>query len=201
MTSQQTALTRGDRIALFAFVAAGAAIAAGSAITAIARIIEIARGTDVPVLVEFTGQNATIAHSGGNLDLAIEQGVVLADSLDPIAIVPGILGQLTFLLTILTIVATLVLLSRNILRGRVFSRGNTRLVMIAGVGGLAGFSLAKFFDTMLANAAIAEAAPGLDNLVMTIAPFTLILGAFAIAAVGTAFTVGDRLQRDTEGLV
>ncbi len=52
-----------------------------------------------------------------------------------------------------------------------------------------------------AYAAIAEAAPGLDNLVMTIAPFTLILGAFAIAAVGTAFTVGDRLQRDTEGLV
>lgn len=200
MNTTQTSITRGDRVGIVVFIVAGAAIALWSTIAAAVRILEITRGTAVPVLVEFRGQDAGVTYAGGSVDLQLDQATVVAD-LDPIAIVPGILGQLMFLLAILTIVTTLVLLSRNILRGRVFSRGNTRLVMIAGIGGLVGFSLAHFFNTMLANAAIAQVAPELENAVMSLAPFTFILAAFVIATVGTAFTVGDRLQRDTEGLV
>ena len=40
-----------------------------------------------------------------------------------------------------------------------------------------------------------------DNVILSVDPFALILAAFVAALLGTVFAVGERLQRDTEGLV
>jgi tetrahydromethanopterin S-methyltransferase subunit E len=40
-----------------------------------------------------------------------------------------------------------------------------------------------------------------DNAILSINPFALILGAFIAALLSTVFAVGERLQRETEGLV
>ena len=92
--------------------------------------------------------------------------------------------------------------TRSTVSGRIFGRGRTALVATAGITGLLGFASVRFFDNMLANATVARITDnGIDNAVMSVQPFTFILGAFVIALICTVFSIGDRLQRDTDGLV
>jgi hypothetical protein len=96
----------------------------------------------------------------------------------------------------------LLLLAWSVLQDRVFSRRNTTLVVTAGITGLLGVAAHPFFGNMAANGAFAELSEGtFDNIVMTIEPAALLFAAFVAALAATVFTVGERLQRDTEGLV
>jgi hypothetical protein len=209
--SHQNRPSRGDRWSIIAFSIVGFAIAAWITLTAVLRIITLATGTNVPVRVEFVDGAADVALSDGSatVPVQIDGGVLLAPQLTPIAIVPGILGQLALIITVVTIVGCLLLLSRSIIGGRVFGRRNTALVATAGLTGLIGAAVARFFDNMLANATVSLMTDNrLETAVLTVEPFTWILAAFIVAVIMTAFTVGDRLQRDkatlekeTEGLV
>jgi len=196
-------LTRGDRSALIGFCVAGLAIAAYFVVFSTLRIIELARGTDVPVLVEFVDAPVQIPlTTGDSVAAGLDRATLTASALPPIAAVPGIIGQVIQILTILAVIGCLILLARGILSGHVFSRRNTALVMTAGITGLVGFAAVQFFDNMLANATVAVVTDnGIDNAVITVEPFTFILAAFIIAVIGTAFVIGEKLQRETEGLV
>lgn len=203
-TPKQTTLSRGDSGALIGFVLSGIAIAAWSTIASVMRIVELARGTDVPVSIEFFSQETVIDLEAGSdtVPLALNSGVLTAPQLTPLATVPGIIGQVVSIVTVLTVIGCLTLLARSILRGRVFSRRNTRLILTAGFTGLVGIAASTFFESMLSNATVHIVTDNtIRNSVLTVEPFTFILGAFIIAVIGTAFAVGDRLQRETEGLV
>lgn len=200
----QAPLTKGDKAGLIGFCIAGAAIAVWVTVFCVQRIIELSRGTDVPVLVEFTGTEvqAPLTSGGGSVALGLDRATLTAASLPPIATVPGIIGQVIQILTIVVVIACLILLAQSTLRGRIFSRRNTALVMTAGLTGLVGFAAVRFFDNMLANAAVNVVTDNaIDNAVITVEPFTFILAAFIISVIGTAFVIGDKLQRETEGLV
>lgn len=211
MSTSQDVPARGDRWSIVAFSIVGFAIAAWIGISAAMRIIVLASGTNVPVTVEFVDgvADVTLADGSATVPVELDRGILVAPQLTPIAIVPGILGQLVLILTVVTIVGCLLLLSRGIIGGRVFSRRNTALVATAGLTGLIGAAAVRFFDNMLANAAVALMADNrLDTAVLTVEPFTWILAAFIVAVIMTAFSVGDRLQhektaleKDTEGLV
>lgn len=195
-------LSRGDTISLALFVIAGVGIAAWTTWNAAVRIAELAGGGAVQVLVEFVDTTADARIGATTLPVELDRGAVTVEGLGTMGTVSGILGQLAFGITVIVVVACLILLSRNILRGRVFSRANTRIVAIGGGVGLVGAAAAHFFDNMLSNAAMAQTIDGpFDTAVISIEPFTFVLAAFAIAVVGSAFVVGDRLQKDTEGLV
>ncbi len=206
MTStKDRTLSRGDAAAMIGFCIAGALIAASITVYSIIRIIELARGVDVPVLVEFAGAANSVdlpLSGGGTVAVALDSATLTAPQLPVVAAVPGIIGQVLQIVTIIVVIGCLILLSRSTLGGRVFSRRNTALVATAGLTGLLGFGAVRFFDNMLANATVAHVTDnGLDNAVITVEPFTFILAAFVIALITTVFSVGDRLQRDTEGLV
>jgi hypothetical protein len=189
---------------MVAFVIAGLAIAAWVAVVAIVRIAELMRGTDVPVLVEFIRGSAEVplTDGSGTVPVQLDSGVLVAPQLSPIAIVPGVIAQIVLILTVVTVIGCLVLLSRRFLQGRVFSRANTALVSTAGLTGLLGFAAVRFFDNMLANATVSLVTDNrLENAVISVEPFTWVLAAFVVAVISTAFTVGARLQRETEGLV
>ncbi|MEV4668668.1 hypothetical protein [Microbacterium sp. LWO12-1.2] len=205
MTStKQGTLSRGDASALIAFCIAGVAIAAYITVFSIIRILELASGTMIPVMVEFVDQpvEAPLGAGGANITLALDSAILTAPSLPGVAIGAGILGQLAQIVTIVVVIGCLMLLARGILTGTVFSRRNTWLVMVAGIVGLVGFAAVRFFENMLANAAVSAVTDNaLNNAVMSVEPFTFILAAFIISVIGTAFVIGDRLQRETEGLV
>lgn len=195
-------LSRGDTVSLALFVIAGVAIAGWTVWSAVVRIAELVGGGPIDVAVEFAGTQADARVGGTDLAVALDRGVIAVEGLDAIGVIPGVLGQVAFAVTVVVVVACLIALSRNILRGRVFGRANTRLVAIGGGVGLIGAAASHFFDTMLSNAAMAHAIKGsFDTAVMSVEPFTFVLAAFALAVVGSVFVVGDRLQRETEGLV
>ena len=203
-TRKQGELSGGDKASLVVFCIAGAAIAAYITIFSIIRIITLSSGTRVPVMLEFIDQpvEVPLGADGANITLELDRAAITASDLPPLAIVPGIIGQVMQILTIVVVIGCLLLLARSILSGTVFSRRNTGLVMTAGITGLVGFTAVRFFDNMLANATVSAITDNaIDNALMSVEPFTVILGAFIIAVIGTAFAVGDRLQRETEGLV
>lgn len=210
-TSHQNRPSRGDRWSIAAFSIAGGAIAAWIGVSAVMRIIVLAGGTNVPVTLEFVDGVADVALTDGSatVPMELDRGILVAPQLTPIAIVPGILGQLVLILTVVTVVGCLLLLARSILSGHVFSRRNSALVSIAGITGLIGFAAVRFFDNMLANATVSLMTDNrLATAVLTVEPFTWVLASFIVAVIATAFAVGDRLQREksalekeTEGLV
>jgi len=202
MQTQERTISKSDTAAMVLFVVAGAVIAGWTIWHAVTRIVELAIGRDVQVAVEFLGTPAQAQMETGALSVQLDSASVTVDSLRLMGAVPGIIGQVAFVVTIAGVVACLILLSRNILRGRVFGKANTRIVMTGGMIGLVGAAASRFFDNMLANAAMAQLTDGpTDTAVMSIEPFTFILAAFALSVIGTVFVVGARLQRETEGLV
>lgn len=205
MTStKQGALSRGDTGALIGFCIAGVAIAAYITVFSVIRILNLVSGTTVPVMVEFVDQpvEAPLGAGGADITLELDRAAINAPALPPIAIATGVIGQILQIVTIVVVIGCLLLLARSILAGTVFSRRNTRLVMLAGLTGLVGYAAVQFFDNMLANAAVSSVTDNaVDNAVISIEPFTFILAAFVISIIGTTFVIGDRLQRDTEGLV
>lgn len=205
MTVQEKGtLSRGDKAGLVAFCVAGAAIAVIFAVQTVARIVELARGTDVPVLIEFLGDRVDVplGAGGSSIAVALDQATLTAASLPPIATVPGIIGQVIQFLTVVVVIGCLIVLSSGFFRGRIFSRRHTALVMTAGLTGLFGFAAARFFENMLANATVNVVTDNaFDNAVIAVEPVPFVLAAFVLAVIGTAFTIGDRLQKETEGLV
>lgn len=205
MTSpKQDTLSRGDTGALIAFCLAGVAIAAYITIFSLIRIVTLLGGASVPVMVEFVDQPVDVPLGAGGADITLEldRAAINASALPPIAVTTGVIGQILQIVTIVLVIGCLLLLARSILSGIVFSRRNTRLVMVAGLSGLFGYAAVQFFDNVLANATVAsETDNAVHNAVISVEPFTFILAAFVISIIGTAFVVGDRLQRETEGLV
>jgi uncharacterized integral membrane protein len=118
---------------------------------------------------------------------------------DPAA---GVAAPVITALITATVSACLIALAISVLRGTIFSRRNTRLVSVAGIVGLVGYAASELCRTMLANGALAWATDRqVDNIVFGVAPAPYVLAAFVIALVSTVFVVGERLQRETEGLV
>jgi len=202
-TKNDRALSRGDVASLVGFCVAGAVIAIYFTVFSIIRIVELARGTDVPVPVEFRGDSVDLPLStGGTIAVGLDSGTIVAPQLPLVAVVPGIIAQIVQIIAVVVVIACLILLARSTIGGRIFGRGRTALVATAGITGLLGFSGVRFFDNMLANATVSRLTDNsIDNAVLTVEPFTFILAAFVVALITTVFSIGDRLQKDTEGLV
>ncbi|QTX05551.1 hypothetical protein [Agromyces archimandritae] len=199
-----TRQSRGDTVAIWIFMVAGAIIAAASIRGAVARIIEVLPNRDVRVYAEFAGDlvDAPIGPGGTALPVELDSAYLTVPSLPPIGIAVIVLQQLIAAATVVAVVVCLLLLSRGILRGTVFSRRNTALAATAGIVGLLGSAAVPFFGNMAANTAFARISDReFDNVVISMEPFPYILGCFIVALLGTVFVVGDRLQRETEGLV
>jgi hypothetical protein len=91
----------------------------------------------------------------------------------------------------------------NLMRGESFTRQNTRLIWAAAITILAGTALTAFCNTMGVNGAFASIGD------WTVEPDTSVTHEYWVAmfacitlgAVAVAFRAGERLRRDTEGLV
>ncbi len=66
---------------------------------------------------------------------------------------------------------------------------------------MVGWILGSLFQTMSVNGALAAVSEGDYEGVLFQTDFTVVFGILALGAIGAAFQVGHRLQRETEGLV
>ena len=202
-TTLPTGLGRADRIGMYGTIAIAAAAAAATLWGTVARLAEVLPGRDVPVLVPFLGETAAlpIGPGGAPVDVQVEQAIVTVPRPAPATQFALVAEPVVHGLAIVAGIALLALLCWNLARGRAFARANVRIVFW-GAGVLtAGWFVGSLLTTMTVNGAL-SAVSGYEYDGITFStnwafPFAIL----AIAAVGAAFQVGERLQRDTEGLV
>ncbi|GGH47081.1 hypothetical protein [Microbacterium album] len=201
---EKPTVSRWDAAALALFALAGAAIVITTIIGAVIRIGEVLPGTNVPVHAVFNGTpaEAPIGPGGDAVIVELESATLIAPTLPAASVGALVIQQLVLVAAVTLVVGALLWLSINIIRQRVFSPTNTVLVAVAGFAGLAGAFLVPFFGNMGANGAFAQISAGtFDNVILQVEIGPYILAAFVVAVACLAFTVGQRLQRDTEGLV
>ncbi|MHA3722627.1 hypothetical protein ACXR2T_01990 [Leucobacter sp. HY1910] len=195
---------RADRAGIVIFIALGALILALTAVASIRRIWEILAGGPITLLAQFMSTPASVSmgEAGSHVEAQFDAAFITVPSLSPAAIGPAVLEPLITLLTVATVIGCLTILAFKILRGQVFGRTQTRSVVAAGLTGLVGFALAPVFGSIAANDALfALTGENTEVALFVVSPTPFLVAGFAISIVVTAFAVGERMQRDTEGLV
>ena len=203
MTIETNTLPRSDRVGIYLTIAIGA-IAIGLTIwQVIVRLVEVFPGVDVPVTVPLFDQTTTlpIGPSGSPIQVDVYQATIVVP--DPAAATLfALYGQpVVFGAASVAAIALLCLFCWRLARGRAFERPTTRLILAAvGVIGV-GWITSSVLTQMSINGAIAAVSDGSyesSGVLFEILPAIGILG---LAAIGAAFQIGERLRRDTEGLV
>ncbi|MGA7147579.1 MAG: hypothetical protein WBX17_03705 [Microbacterium sp.] len=195
---------RSDVAAMWFFIVAGVAIVGATLYSAIVRIVEGLSGGVVQVPATFSGTiaQAPIGPGGEMRDVELEHAMLATDGLSLAGRIALVLEQLVAVASVTLLVTCLVLVTVSVMRGRVFSRRNSGLVGMAGIAALGGIAGVPFFGNMVANDAFRAISDGTyDNVTMSVDVSTLILAAFVFSLAATVFTVGDRLQRETDLLV
>ncbi|QIM19149.1 hypothetical protein G7066_12265 [Leucobacter coleopterorum] len=168
------------------------------------RISELLSDGKIQVVAGFTNQSATAAlgPNGHDIEVGLDRAI-LNTEVPAFSVWSGVIAQFVLAVTFVAVILCLILLSRRILRGQIFGRTSTRLVITAGMVGLLGTPMVHFLNNMLANGAIAQvSSPSeVDSSAISIDFFPFVIAAFAVAIICTVFMVGERLQRETEGLV
>jgi len=203
MAEQKTRIKRADTASMWVFSVLGIAIAGATCVMAANRVFEFFRDAPVDVPVQFSGAESQIAPGGGaTYALEIQTAIIQAESLPAVAVVAGIAQAVILALVVVTIIFALLRLSVRAVRGDVFGKTSTLLVLVAGLTGLIGTVVAELLGGILAIEAFAVAPAGmLSNVMVSLDVFPYIIAAFAVALIATVFGVGERLQRETEGLV
>ena len=196
--------TKGDAAALWSFMVAGVAIIALAVVFAVVRIVQVLPNRDLVVAATFAGTTAQapLGPEGAMTTVRLDSAEITVDQLPLASLWALVLQQAVGALAILVVVGCLLWLAVSVLKGTVFSRTNTVLVSTAGLTALVGWAVWSLFGTMVSNGALARISDrSFDGAVMSITPLPYVLGGFATAIVATAFAVGDRMRRDTAGLV
>ena len=194
--------SRADRVGLWIFIVAGLALTITTAVFAAIRIATLLGPGATPVEVEFAGLPTELAAGTSTLPVELTSGTIHVAEMPMASLVPGVAAPVLAALVTATIAVCLIALAGSIIRGQIFSKRNSRLVAVAGFTGLIGVAAVNLFETMLANAALAWVTDGqIDNLVTSFSPGSYVLAAFVIALLCSVFVIGERMQRDTEGLV
>lgn len=203
-TTPARTLSRGDTAAMWLFIVVGVGVFFATVVAAVTRIASAfgAAPVDVPARFAGTRADAPIGPGGSPVSVELDRAVLTTDGLSAAGKGALILEQVVAVLAIGAIIGCLIALTVSTMRGRVFSRRNTALVTTAGIALFLWIFGVPFFGNMVANDAFRAISDGtFDNAIATVDLTALFLAAFVIAISSTVFTVGERLQRETEGLV
>jgi hypothetical protein len=189
---------------LWSVLVVGAVVIVASLVRLVGDVARLLPNRDVPVDVLLTGAHVELPIGpGGALVPATVDVAALTVSDMPVATFASALGAAAVppLATIAVTVCVL-LLCRQMLSGRFFSRTATRLITAVSVLVAGGWALHLAFTVMATNGVLALVAdPAVADEVRTPVSWTAILAAMAVGALAAAFGAGERMQRDTEGLV
>ncbi|MET0885188.1 MAG: hypothetical protein ABWX92_01955, partial [Mycetocola sp.] len=188
---------------LWTVIVVGAAVALCTVGFAGIRLGGILPNSAVDVLVPFIDTTASvpIGPGGTGLDVAVGQGILTASGLPGAVLAFLALAVVVEAVTTLTIVGCLGILCVNLMKGRAFSPTNTRLVVVSAIVLVAGTAVGALFQTLGANGALAAVSDGSFDGVVASGSLVPYLVATGLAAVAVAFKAGERLQRETYGLV
>lgn len=202
-TTDPTRLSRSDRLAMYLTMLLGAIAIGVTAWHAVARIVEVLPGTNVPVLVPFLDETAglPIGPGGTSVEVSVDQAVVTVPHPAAATQFALVAEPVVTALAIIAGIGLLGLFCWNLARGRAFARANVRLVWW-GVGVLGiGWFTGSMLTNMTVNGALSAISDYQYDGIIFQSNWLPLLGVLALGAIGGAFQIGEKLQRETEGLV
>jgi len=202
--TQTKVWSRWDASAMWFYGLLGAAFVVWTIVQAILRIVEVVGNHDVRVFAVFAGTpaEAPIGPDGAPVTIELDTAYLLPPELPIASVVALVLEQVVVIAAVTVGVGSLLLLMWGLLHGRVFNRRHTALVATATGAVLFGLIAGPFFANMGSNGAFAWISERtFDNVILSVNLVQWFGVAFVGSIVTTAFSVGDRLQRDTRGLV
>ncbi len=203
MTTTPTTLSRADRTGMYATITLGAVGAAATVWAMIARLADVLSGSGIPVLVPFVRETAElpIGPDGSAVPVSVDQAIVTVDDPAPATFFALVAEPLVTGLAILAGIVLLCLFCFNLARRRAFARSTVRIIFLGTGVLLVGWVLSSLFRTMGVNGTLAAVSNGSYDGVLFQTDFAAAFAVLALGAIGAAFQLGHRLQRDAEGLV
>lgn len=202
-TDKPELFPQSDRWTFLWIIVFAVVLACGVVVDAVLQLSQIIPNADVPVTVRLPDEAATLplGPGGSGVDVSVDRAILSLSGLPPAPYAALIAEVSIHALSLLGALACAAFVVLNLARGRAFTRDNTvLLVVMAGAIGLdlvAG-SFLRSYITAAATAQISDGAYVAPNEPMDFLKLFLFFG---LGAVARAFAVGERLQRDTEGLV
>ncbi|QJW37492.1 hypothetical protein [Cellulosimicrobium protaetiae] len=196
-----------DRSDVVVTMLVAAAVVVGAAVVMVRRVAELLGDGPVPVRVELTGDEVVRAPLGpGGADVTATAGSVVVDvpHLAGLARAAALVEAVAMPTAFAVTAVCLALFCRRVVRGLAFTAATTRLVLVACLATLVAWLVQVGASVVVggaARSALGGGDPGSGTVFVTAFPLGLLLVAIALGAVAGAMRVGERLQRDTEGLV
>ncbi|WP_309067548.1 hypothetical protein [Microbacterium sp.] len=208
MTSPQPArpelFAQSDRWSFIALFPLSVVIAVSIVLETVQRLGAVIPNVDIPIELPLARDVAALGFTadGGGITAWADSGTVLLSDVTGGVHAALIAEPLIHGAAMLVALATAALFTLNLARGVAFDARNTRLIAICGAA-LALDLAARFpLDLVVMNHVRAALDQDVFQETATDSGFFLNLFLiFALSAMGVAFAAGERLQRDTEGLV
>ena len=196
-------LSRSDRIGMVMSIVMVAVGAGLTVLAAVGRLLEVGDGRDVPVTVPLAGESASLplGPDGAGVAASVETATVTVADPAPATVFALYAEPVWMAVVTLLGIGVAALFFLRLARGQAFTAGSSRLAYIAAgivtVGWL-GSSILTNMTTNGALSAISDYTYEAVTFEVSLAPALVVL---VVAAVGAALQIGERLQRETEGLV
>lgn len=202
-TAPGPTMSLSNRADIYATIGVGIIVAVFTIVTTTLNVIRILPNKDVPVLLPFvdTAVELPIGPGSTGVTVTVETATATASNLPGITLASLVLAEVAIALTVLTVTVLICLLCLNMLRGTMFSRTNSRLVTVSSFAIVVGWGIHALFTTMGVNGTFGTLSDySYDNVIFTMnwLPFVF---AMTLGALALAFRAGERMQRDTDGLV
>lgn len=198
-------VTRKDRSDLSATITVAVLAAVGTVYIAVMHLLELFAENGITARTRFDGLPAElpIGPDGSAVAGRVHEASITFTDVPTISVISLTAAIIATGLAFLVVIGCILRFCLNLMRGTAFTRENTRLITATGVAILAGATLELIFTTMGLNGAFASLGDGAmqpENAITT-NYWVALFAAITLGAVGVAFRAGERLQRDTEGLV
>lgn len=201
--SEITTLKKSDRIHLYLSVVL-VVVAAGLAIVAaVLRVIEIGGGTDVPVKVPLDGETAMLplGPDGALVEASVDAATVVVPDPAPATLFALYAQPIWMALAVTAGMVIAALFFLRLARGHAFSKGTAALAYGGGAVILVGWVGSTILTNMTTNGALSAISDYTYDAVRFESGLAPALAALVVAGIGAALDIGERLQRETEGLV
>lgn len=199
---QLVELNRWDVVAT---VVIGLAVIVPAVASGVRRVAELLAGGAVPVTVELTPDEvvqAPLGPGGQLVEGSASSVVVPVAGLPPVSLAGAFAETIVVPLALSGAVVCLALLCWRLVRGRAFTAASTRLVLVGCALVLLIWLVQIAAGTMVTNGARQVLGADTDGYsFVTTFPTAPFLVALALGVVAGAMRIGERVQRDSDGLV
>lgn len=196
---------RKDRSDLWATIVFAAIAAVGTVVLTVIRLFDLfaVDGIAATGRVDDVEAGIPIGPGGASVTARIHEFSFTATDIPALSAGSYAAAIIITGLAYLVVIACVLRFCLNLMLGQAFTRQNTRLITATAITILAGTALTAFCNTMGANGAFASLGDGAvePNTAITSGYWVAMFACVTLGAVAVAFRTGERLQRETEGLV